>query len=73
MEGLRAFSLHFSKFKTSRLSLKLLKTCICISKIRGGGEGLNATDNELEQNETTTLLNSTKDLIESKQYLYCKR
>ena len=37
LETVCAFSLDFSKFKTSRLSYKILKTCICISEIRGGG------------------------------------
>ena len=37
LETVRAFSLDFSKFNTSRLSYKILKRCICISEIRGGG------------------------------------
>lgn len=36
LEGIWAFSLHFSKFKTCRLSHKILKTCISIPEIGGG-------------------------------------
>ena len=36
LEGIWAFSLHFSKFRTCRLSHKILKTCMCIHEIGGG-------------------------------------
>ena len=37
LETVCAFSLDFSKFKTSKFSYKILKTCICIYKFRGRG------------------------------------